>query len=147
MRIALRLGVLPLCCALYASGCAPVNYETLGPLPPAVKPKAVQVLVFRPPECAFEVVGNLSLKVDQTFDLRLYSERRERRRATRLVEFYMGEIRRQAGKRGADVVWFQSDTIKLMEKYCDCSDSDSSTPIYRDCYVRFLEGVLGRCRE
>lgn len=145
VRIALRLGVISLCCALFACGWLlrwsdriqydSFKYEILVLRAP-VHPYYVQVFLFEMPDSAFDAIGTLRLQEVDGHCRGLYAGCRQVDRA--YLEKYVPYVRRQSGKRGADLVWIQSDTIK--EDTCPGEDS------YDDCYVHVLEGVLARRR-
>jgi hypothetical protein len=122
MRIALRLGVVSLLCVACESigwnyAFEIKTYGFLAPRP-AVDESMVQVFWFSPPDAPFDVLGRMKMSV------------RVREPLDRL--FVARHAAKAAAKRGADVVWFQSDTIQDDWELGDC---------------RYLEGVIGRRRE
>jgi hypothetical protein len=152
MRIVLQLGVIALCFPLFACGSLlrwpdRVRYDTFKyeslVLRPPVHPYFVQVFLFETPASTFETIGTLRLREVDGDCRNLYAGCRQIDRA--YLEKYIPYVRGQAGKRGADLVWIQSDTVK--EETCtdyDPTDYDSSS---YTCYFHVLEGILGRRRE
>jgi hypothetical protein len=157
VRVAARPGAscLFLCCTLCACALSrwyerqfydSFHYETVEPRP-AVHPYYVRVFLFEAPDGAFDVIGTLGCTIeDGRGKANEHHPCRDVYAGCGLdradLERYIPYVRDQAGRRGADVVWIQSDTIK--RSVCESGGEDS---ISYDCYVHVLEGVLGRRRS
>jgi hypothetical protein len=141
MRIARWLGVVSLSCTLVACATTLIGPELWeihvernvlamprSPVPPAM----VRVFWFSPPDGAFDVLGAIRAGAHHSDCDGQYtaSEHQDRTAIER-------KVRKVAGERGADVVWFQSETV--WDDYCGTEDACMPND--------FLEGVIGHRRE
>lgn len=98
-----------------------------------VYPLAVEVFWFSRPPCDFDVLGTIAA-------FRLVGGPLEHAPPDQV--FLLADIRKEAGRYGADLIWLQSDALETQI----CPDATEGGGGER-CDYRHLQGIIGRRRQ